>query len=80
MKNTRTLFIAAAIGLLLAVIIDARDDNPLKLAGTVCLFAGFAIQAVFYPLEKGRPATYVALACFVAAIGIWLYRIFGPGL
>ncbi len=79
MKAPRILFILASVALLVAIYIDLQDDNPLKLAGSICLFLGFALQAMFYPVQKGW-AMYATVASFAAAIIILVYRTFVVGL
>lgn len=77
--RTRWLWWVAVAAMGMAVVIDAIDGEPLKLATSVLLLMAFVAIAA---TQRARTTTakVVIGAIIACAVGVLVYRLFGPGL
>lgn len=78
-RGTHWAWWLAIILLAAAIVIDLVDGAPLKLATSGLLFAACLLAATSRP-PRPKPLGFAIIACIAGAVGLVLYRIFGPGL
>jgi hypothetical protein len=71
----KLLYIIVSFVLLISLVIDFFDNEPLKTINTGLLFIGFVLLSIFYPNIKSWRAGLV-LSFFVASIALLVYRIY----